>query len=214
MSNGQALVAEQFDNPEQERTAASLGMWVFLATEILFFGVLFAAYLITRLLHAPAFAEASRHTDFWLGTLETGVLLSSSLTVALAVRAARLDQRRATTRLLALTALLGLTFLGIHAVEYYHEYHEHLIPGLNFAVAGPHARGVELFFFLYYVMTGFHALHVLIGVGALSVLAALSGRGWFDAGYFTPVELTALYWHLVDIVWLFLYPLFYLVARA
>lgn len=214
MSENQSLVAEQFDSPTQEEEAASLGMWVFIATEVLFFGVLFTAYVISRVSYPEGFAVANRHTDFLLGTIETGVLLSSSLTMALAVRSAQLGGRRVVSGFLALTVLLGLAFLGIHAVEYYHEYHEGLVPGLNFTYAEEHAQSVELFFFLYYVMTGFHALHVTLGITVLAGIGILAWRGWFSAEYYTPVEISGLYWHLVDIVWIFLYPVFYLVARV
>ena len=205
---------EQYDDPVQQREAATLGMWVFLSTEILFFGVLFASYTICRVLHQQGFAEASRHTDMLLGTIETAVLLTSSTAIALGVRAIKLGQRRLTTGLLIVTGGLGLSFLVMHGFEYYHEYHEHLIPGINFAQAGPHAHAVELFFCLYYFITGFHSLHVLIGVTIILVLALRVARGAFGPQHHTTLELTALYWHLVDIVWIFVYPLIYLVGRA
>jgi cytochrome c oxidase subunit III len=209
-----AHLEEQYDDPEQQREAATLGMWLFLATEILFFGVLFASYTICRVLHAPAFAAASRRTDMLLGTLETAVLLTSSALVALAVRSLKLGQRTACTALLLGTAALGAGFLVMHGFEYHSEYHEHLIPGINFGQAGALAGGEELFFCLYYFITGFHSLHVLIGVIVLSTLARRVARGRYGAQRFTTLELAALYWHLVDIVWIFVYPLIYLVGRA
>ncbi len=208
------IVAEQFQDARQQQAAATLGMWVFLITEVLFFGVLFASYLISRVLHPEAFADASRETDVVLGTLNTAVLLTSSLTMALAVRASQLGQRRALVIFLLVTLAIGLGFLGIKGYEYYKDYQHHLIPVLNFSYDGPRSAQVELFFILYFLMTGFHALHVTIGVIAQAVLVAQARRGRFSARYYTPVELVGLYWHFVDIVWIFLYPLLYLVARA
>lgn len=209
-----AHLEEQYDDLVQQREAATLGMWLFLATEILFFGVLFASYTICRVLHAADFADASRRTDMLLGTLETAVLLTSSSLVALGVRAIKLGQRVPCTVLLLATAALGTTFLVMHGFEYRSEYHEHLIPGVNFDQHGPNAGGVELFFCLYYFITGFHSLHVLIGVIVLTTLAARVRRGRYGPQRFTTLELAALYWHLVDIVWVFVYPLIYLVGRS
>lgn len=205
---------EQFNDPVQQREAATLGMWLFLSTEIMFFGVLFASYTICRVLYPEGFAVASRHTDMLLGTLETAVLLTSSSLVALSVRAIKLNQRRAATWLLTGTALLGVTFLVMHGFEYYSEYTEHLIPGINFDQPGPHSHAVELFFCLYYFITGFHSVHVIIGVVLLFTLAARVARGAFGPRDYTTLELAALYWHLVDIVWIFVYPVIYLVGRA
>lgn len=207
-------VAEQFDDLAQQRDAATLGMWAFLATEILFFGVLFAAYIFCRINHPDAFAEASRHTDMILGTLETALLLASSCAAALAVREVQLGGRRAATWLLLLTASLGATFLILHGFEYVAEYHAGLIPGIRFTQTGPHASAVALFYCLYYFITGFHGLHVAIGIGVLLTMAWRTSRGAFDAHYHTPLELSALYWHLVDIVWIFVYPLIYLIGRS
>jgi cytochrome c oxidase subunit III len=209
-----AFLAEQFDNLVQQREAATLGMWVFLATEILFFGVLFASYTVCRILYPDGFALASRHTDMLLGTIETAVLLTSSSLIALGVRAVKLDQRTWAWSLMLGTAALGVSFLVMHGFEYYHEYTEHLVPGIDFSQPGMQARAVELFFCLYYFITGFHSLHVLIGVVIITVLAARTARGAFGPQHYTTPELAALYWHLVDIVWIFVYPLIYLVGRA
>ncbi len=209
-----AHVEEQFDDPVQQREAATLGMWVFLATEILFFGVLFASYTVCRVLYPDGFAAASRRTDMLLGTIETAVLLTSSSLIALGVRALRLNQRAWTVSLLAGTAGLGISFLVMHGAEYYKEYTEHLVPGVDFLQSGALARSEELFFCLYYFITGFHSLHVLIGVAVIAVLAVRIARGAFGPERYTTLELTALYWHLVDIVWIFVYPLIYLVGRS
>lgn len=208
------IVARQFDDAAQQRTASDLGMWVFLATEVLFFGVLFVAYTATRLHDPQAFAIASRLTNITLGSINTGVLLTSSLTMALAVRATKLGLQRASVRLLCTTALLGVAFLGIKFTEYALDWHEHLVPVLDFAHEGPHAGGVENFFYLYFFMTGLHSIHMIVGIATVAVVAVMTIRRRFSPDYFTPVELTGLYWHLVDIVWIFLYPLLYLVSRT
>jgi cytochrome c oxidase subunit III len=204
----------QYDDPVQQREAATLGMWVFLATEILFFGVLFASYTICRVLYPAGFAIASRRTDMVLGTIETAVLLTSSSLIALAVRAIKLNQRRAACILLLGTAALGASFLVMHGFEYHREYAEHLVPGVDFLQRGAQARAIELFFCLYYFITGFHSLHVLVGIVIIAVLAARVAAGAFGPHRYTTLELTALYWHLVDIVWIFVYPLIYLVGRS
>ena len=209
-----AIAARQFDDTQQQRSASDLGIWVFLASEVLFFGALFAAYAFTRFRYPEAFAAASRLTDVALGSVNTGVLLTSSLTMALGVRAAKLGARRALIGWLAATAALGLVFLAIKGGEYYLDYMQHLVPGLNFQYAGPDSRQVELFFYLYFFTTGVHALHLVVGIGIVATVAAMAWRGAFSPGYFTPVEVGGLYWHLVDIVWIFLYPLLYLVSRA
>jgi cytochrome c oxidase subunit 3 len=208
------VVARQFDDPRQQRAAADLGMWVFLATEVLFFGALFVAYVAARLHDPQAFATASRLTNLTLGSVNTGVLLTSSLTMALAVRATKLGERRAAIVLLLATAALGTVFLGIKFTEYVLDWRDHLVPVLDFAQRGPHAGGVERFFYLYFFMTGVHSIHLIAGIATVLVLARMAARRDFSPGYFTPVELGGLYWHLVDIVWIFLYPLLYLVARS
>ena len=205
---------DQFDEAVQQREAATLGMWIFLSTEILFFGVLFAGYTVMRVLHPLGFAIASRQTDMLLGTVETAVLLTSSSLIALGVRAVKLNQLRAAAWLMAGTACLGLAFLVMHGFEYHKEYTEHLIPGIDFYRSGPESSAVELFFFLYYCITGFHSLHVAVGVILIAVLAVRVSRQVYSSQRYTTPELTALYWHLVDIVWIFVYPLIYLVGRA
>jgi cytochrome c oxidase subunit 3 len=207
-------VPEQFDDPVQQREAATLGMWTFLATEILFFGVLFAGYTLCRVRFLDAFAEGSRHTDMLLGTLETAVLLTSSCAVALSVREVQLGGRRLATALLALTAALGVSFLVMHGFEYYAEYEEGLVPAIHWTQQGVYARGMAIFYCLYYFITLFHSLHVSIGVVLLLVMAWRTWHRAYDADYHTPLELAALYWHLVDIVWIFVYPLIYLLGRA
>lgn len=207
-------LAEQFDDAVQQREASTLGMWAFLSTEILFFGVLFAGYTLCRVMFPQAFAEASRHTDMLLGTIETAVLLVSSCAAALAVREVQLGGRRLAAGLLLITAALGIAFIVMHGYEYAAEYREGLIPGIRYTQHGPDAAAMQLFFCLYYFITGFHGLHVTIGVGLLLTMAWRTWHRAFDDTYHTPLELTALYWHLVDIVWIFVYPLIYLVGRS
>jgi cytochrome c oxidase subunit 3 len=209
-----ALVPEQFVDAEQQHGAATLGMWAFLASEVLFFGVLFMSYFISRLLSYDGFAIGGQHTSLVLGSLNTALLLTSSLTMALAVRASTLGRSRATTLWLLLTLALGAVFLAIKGYEYHEDYVHGLVPFLHFTYAGAHVPEVTLFFYLYFVMTGLHALHLFIGLGVLAVMALLSHRGRFGPVYDTPIELTGFYWHFVDLVWIFLYPLFYLVARG
>lgn len=207
------LVAEQYDDADQQHATAQFGMWVFLATEVLFFGVLFAGYAVCRVRDPQAFLLGSQHTEIIFGAVEAGILLLSSATITLAVNLISFDARRVVTGLLAVTALLGLAFLVLHGIEYSHEYDEHLMVGVDFAQHGPHARGIELLFFLYYAMTLYHSLHVFIGVCVLATIAMLVWRRKIRSEYTTPLVVAALYWHLVDIVWIFLFPLMYLVGR-
>jgi cytochrome c oxidase subunit III len=214
MHDGAAALAPQFDDAEQQRTASNLGIWIFLATEILFFVVLFAAYAITRVRFPEAFAAGSRLTNLPLAAANTAVLLTSSLTMALGVHAAQQGARRALVGWLSLTVALGCAFLAIKAVEYRVDYLEHLVPSLNFRYPGPQADQVELFFYLYFFITGVHGLHVLIGIGCIATIAVMASRNAFSPGYFTPVDVTGLYWHLVDVIWLFVFPVLYLVSRS
>lgn len=208
-----AAFAHQFDDAEQQHDASTLGMWVFLVTEIMFFSGMFTAYVIYRSLYADAFAHASRHLDVLLGTINTTALITSSLTMALAVHAAQVGRRQALITFLLLTMALGLMFLVIKGFEYGHKFHEGLVPGPNFRYAGPDTGQQQLFFSIYFAMTGLHALHMVIGIGLLGVLVWQAGKRRFGAAYYTPVELTGLYWHFVDIVWIFLFPLLYLFGR-
>ncbi|HWQ34674.1 MAG TPA: cytochrome c oxidase subunit 3 family protein [Blastocatellia bacterium] len=208
-----SALAHHFANLEQQREAGTLGMWVFLVTEIMFFGGLFTTYMVYRHWHPEAFAVASHELDIALGSINTIVLIGSSLTMAMAVYSAQTGSRRATVAFLVLTLLLGLVFLGIKFVEYYHKFEEHHIPGSSFSFPEPYRREAQIFFSLYFGMTGLHALHMVIGAGLLLVLIVLAWRGRFSPEYHSPVELSGLYWHFVDIIWIFLFPLLYLVGR-
>ncbi|HTS00189.1 MAG TPA: cytochrome c oxidase subunit 3 family protein [Bacteroidota bacterium] len=211
MSDDRALVAHQFETAAQQRSAATLGMWVFLATEVLFFGGMLMAYTVYRVMDAGAFALASHAQNILLGGINTAVLLTSSLTMALAVQASAAGRRRRSVLMLLLTMALGAAFLAIKAVEYGQKFAEHLVPGVDFRFAGPGAGAAQIYFILYFLLTGFHALHLTIGIGVLAVLTARAARGRYTQAYHTPVEVTGLYWHFVDIVWIFLYPLIYLI---
>jgi cytochrome c oxidase subunit 3 len=207
------VLAHQFDGLEQQTEASTLGMWVFLVTEVLFFGGLFLVYCVYRSLFPAAFAAASRGLDLLLGAVNTAVLITSSLTMALAVNAAQLGRRKSLMTFLIVTLLLGSAFLGIKSVEYYHKFVEHHVPGPGFAFEKEYFQNAQLFFSLYFLMTGLHALHMIIGIGILLVMLWWSWRGTVTAEYSAPVEISGLYWHFVDIVWIFLFPLLYLVGR-
>ncbi|MGH9367125.1 MAG: cytochrome c oxidase subunit 3 family protein [Thermoanaerobaculia bacterium] len=202
-----------FESLSAQKEASSLGMWVFLVTEVLFFGGMFTAYVVYRASYRAAFEGASNLLDIRLGAFNTAVLILSSLTMALAVRAASRGKSNAILLFLALTILLGSVFLGVKVVEYGEKFAHHEVPGPHFVVPHGLPRQSELFFSLYFCMTGLHALHMVVGIGLLSWLAAKARRGVFTPRYSTPVEMVGLYWHFVDIVWIFLFPLLYLLGR-
>jgi cytochrome c oxidase subunit III len=236
-----------FDTMRQQKEASVVGMWVFLLTELLFFGGLFVAYMIYRVWYFEAFAEASRRLSIFWGTLNTGVLIFSSLTMAMAVRSAQTNNRKWTVNWLIVTMILGCVFLGVKVIEYQDKFANYEVPGAHYnwmyheehaaAAGGEHAAAAEagastagehrplhmtneqlqhttqLYFSLYFTMTGLHALHMIIGVGLMMVITWMAWKGRFDSEYYTPVEISGLYWHFVDIVWIFLFPLLYLVER-
>lgn len=205
-------IAEQFSSREQQAFAGTFGMWVFIASELLFFGPLLFGYLYLRTQYPAACAAASRHTDFLLGTANTAVLLTSSLLMALAAHAAEGQRRSRAARLLLAVAALGLVFLVVKGFEYHAEFQEQLFPGAGFRAQAP--PGMELFFLLYFALTGLHALHLTIGILACVALAFMLRRPEPQGPSGEAVELAGLYWHFVDLVWIFLYPLLYLVGRA
>ena len=217
----------------QQREAATFGMWVFLLTEIMMFGGLFAAYMIYRLIYYHAFVAGSRSIDVKWGFINTLVLICSSLTMALAVSAAQRGIRRLQEIFIILTMLLGVVFLVIKGIEYKAKYDEHHIPGGFFQTFNPTdiqedlvkegqtpeaafqiARQTQIFFCFYFAMTGLHALHMIIGLVLMTWLLLKVRKGLFGPQYYTPVELSGLYWHFVDIVWIFLFPLLYLINRV
>ncbi len=210
----ESVVAHHFVDAEQQHATAELGMWMFLVTEIMFFGAFFLAYLIYREWYPAAFAQGSHHMDVMLGTLNTAVLLTSSFTMALAVHAAEHSQRRQLVGLLSATFVLGAVFLGIKGLEYYHKYAEQLIPfaGWTFGPTGNERVGMMAFFNLYFLMTGMHAFHMVLGLAMLAILIVLANSDRIPSSRSILVHNVGLYWHFVDLVWVYLFPFFYLVA--
>ncbi len=222
-THGRSALAHHFEDLGNQKETATLGMWAFLAQEILFFGGLFLVYALYRNLYYPVFEASSHALDWKLGAINTGVLICSSLTMAMAVHAAALGHRNHTALWLVGTIVLGAEFLGVKVVEYHEKWAHGLIPGLHWGapeqiehalhLSGADAVHAQLYFSLYFAMTGLHALHMIIGIPILGWLAARAWRGHFGPDYHTPVELTGLYWHFVDIIWIFLFPLLYLIGH-
>ena len=231
--HGHPALQHHFDTLEQQKEASTLGMWLFLVTEIMFFGGLFLTYVIYRSSYPREFMAASHTLDWKLGAFNTAVLILSSLTMALAIWAAQVNRRKQVVGYLIATMILGLTFLGVKAVEYKDKFEHHHVPGANFVWSETHgealggeghaapaptpeqvafARHVQLFFSLYFIMTGLHAVHMICGIGVLAFLLVPSWKGRYNSAYHNPLECTGLYWHFVDIVWIFLFPLLYLVG--
>ncbi|MBV8832779.1 MAG: cytochrome c oxidase subunit 3 family protein [Acidobacteriaceae bacterium] len=201
---------EQYASPPQQRETASIGMWVFLASEVLLFGALFSAFTVYRLSHPYAFDAGSAHMEFLIGGINTGILICSSFTMALAVHSSEEGKQKFILLYLAATMILGAIFLALKFTEYYLHYEEHKFPAFWFEYSGPHAPQVQMFFVFYFIMTGLHALHMTIGIGILGVLFFRTLLGRFNAAYHTPIEIGGLYWHFIDVVWVFLYAIFYI----
>ena len=211
----QPELKHHFDDPAQQRESSTLGMWIFLATEIMFFGGMFCSYTVYRNAYPAAFASTSHFMNVTIGAINTGVLICSSLTMALAVRAAQINQKKALIWLLVATLLLGCVFLGLKGMEYHEKWLDHHVPGPNFYYAeAEYARQAEILFYLYFAMTGLHAVHMIVGGGLLITLIVMASRNRFSAAWYTPVDMIGLYWHFVDIVWIFLFPLLYLIGRT
>lgn len=210
-AGGHAMLEEQFDSMRQQRETGVLGMWTFLATEVLLFGGLFTCYGAYRFTYPEAFHAASGHLYMILGTVNTLILLGSSWMVALAVHAAERGEAREIIRWLLVAIGLGTVFLVIKGMEYALEYHEHLVPWLDFQFEEAHEKPAKMFFVSYFFMTGAHALHMIIGLSVLGVIAWKAHRGRYSVEYHVPVEIAGLYWHFVDIVWIFLFPALYLI---
>ncbi|MGF7183590.1 cytochrome c oxidase subunit 3 [Tunturiibacter psychrotolerans] len=222
-----------FETKEQQREAATFGMWLFLLTEIMFFGGLFFAYLLYRNWYHDAFVVSSNQLSIPLGAANTAILITSGFFMALGVWAAEVQKKSLLVLFLVLTTVFGVAFLGIKGVEYHEKWEKHHIPGSHFDVsefinppvnpktgkltekplAPDMAQKTQVFFFLYFAMTGMHAFHMILGIGLLFWLTWRANRGEFSAGYVAPIENFGLYWHFVDIVWLFLFPLLYLINR-
>ncbi len=223
------FLAHHYDSYKQQFEAGKLGMWIFLLTEILLFGGLFCAYAVYRANHPEIFVYAHRFLDKGLGAVNTCVLIFSSLTMAWGVRCAQLNQRKRLIVMLVITLICGCGFLGIKYVEYRHKWHEGLLWASKYQPA-PHAetaadphraeplpeqnegrRYTGIFFSIYFLMTGLHGLHVLAGMGAIAWVLVRAAKGHFNSRYFGPVDYVGLYWHLVDLVWIYLFPLLYLI---
>ncbi|MGH7940897.1 MAG: cytochrome c oxidase subunit 3 [Limisphaerales bacterium] len=206
-----AMVEQQFEEMPQQYEAAHMGMWVFLATEVLFFSGLFVSYAIYRHFYDSDFMTGVKHTLIFYGTLNSSLLLTSGLTMALAVQAATENRTKVIVPLLLATILLGLGFLTSKGLEYLGDLGDKVLPGVTFDPTLP--AHTQMFFWLYWGMTGLHSIHMIVGIGLLTVMTIMAARGRFSAQYYTPLEMVGLYWAFVDIVWIFLYPLLYLIGR-
>jgi cytochrome c oxidase subunit 3 len=223
LAESSGVLRHHFRDLEQQKAAAGLGMWLFIAQEVMFFGGLFGAYAVYRALYYHAYAEGSLHLNWRIGAFNTAVLIGSSLTMALGVHAAALGKGKQAAAWILATIGLGSVFLGVKVVEYREKYEHHLVPGAAFHLtveepehlqADPElGRHAQIFFTLYFAMTGLHAFHMIVGIPILAGLAWKSWGGAFTVAYSTPVEMVGLYWHFVDIVWIFLFPLLYLVGH-
>jgi cytochrome c oxidase subunit III len=205
-------VAHHFDSADVQFDAGRMGIWLFLVTEILLFGGLFCAFAVFRSWYYADFVEAHHHLDRVMGAVNTVVLICSSLTMALAVRSAQMSKTKLTSLLIGLTLAFSCVFLAIKFVEYQHKFHEGLLPGKYFTAEGFHGHHAGIFFAVYFMMTGIHGFHILIGMGLMLWLLRRNMRGEFSSRYYAPIEGFGLYWHLVDLVWIYLFPLLYLIG--
>ena len=205
------VVGHHFSSLERQTEAMRLGMWLFLATEVLLFAGLFCGYTVYRFEFPLAFEQSSRHLNITLGTLNTVVLITSSFTVAMAIHYTRTNQRKMAAVCLVITILFALLFLGFKAIEYAEHFREHALPGKYYASAEVRIPGAAMFYTLYFLMTGLHGLHVIAGMSVLGFVLWRTLQGRYSSNYYMGVELGGLYWHLVDLVWIFLYPLLYLI---
>ena len=217
MTDSKAILAvhqpelrHHFDDTAQQLHSATLGMWVFLITEIMFFGGMFGAYTVYRSMYRDAFASTSQFMNVAIGAINTSVLIFSSFTMVLAVRSAQLGQKKPLIAFLVLTLILGCVFLTLKYVEYHEKWVDHHIPGPSFQYTDP----AQILFFLYFAMTGMHAIHMIVGAAMLITLIAMAARNRFSSAWYTPVEMIGLYWHFVDIIWIFLFPLLYLIGHT
>lgn len=214
-------VAHHFDSADSQFDAGKMGVWMFLVTEVLLFGGMFVAFFVYRSWYFDAFVDAHNHLDKVMGTVNTVVLLFSSLTMALAIRAAQTNKKTQTVILLAITLICAFGFLGIKYVEYSHKIHDGLVPfriamedgSLKdlFTAQFTHPES-RVFFGLYFMMTGIHGVHILIGMGLILWTLILAAKGRYSSRYYASLEGVGLYWHLVDLVWIFVFPMLYLVG--
>jgi cytochrome c oxidase subunit 3 len=204
-------VQHHFVDSEQQFDSAKLGMWLFLVTEILFFGGLFVAYIIYRAWNPDLFTKASVQLDTIMGAANTAVLIFSSLTMAMSIREIQLNRVKRSMIYMGITILCAIFFMVVKYFEYTHKFHIGIFPGENYTFTGIDDPQASIFFSIYYMMTGLHGIHVIIGIGLIGWLILKARKGAFSSEYYTPIEITGLYWHLVDIIWIFLFPLFYLI---
>jgi cytochrome c oxidase subunit 3 len=201
---------EQFATAQQQREVATLGMWIFIITELMLFGAMFAGFAVYRRWYPIGFTKGSSEMELVMGAVNTAVLICSSFTMSMAEYSIARGKPNRCAWMLLLTMLLGALFLGIKFTEYYLHYQDHKLPGYGFEEAGPLTTQVQMFFFFYFVMTGLHSIHLLVGIGLLIVMLIPTLAGYFNEGYFTPIRNVSLYWHFVDIIWVFLYAIFYI----
>lgn len=213
MSDAVSRLQSHFATEEQQYETATFGMWVFLVTEVLFFGGLFMAYTYYRVQYPDAWAHASEHLNRWIGAGNTVVLIGSSLTMAMAVHSARMSKNRMVAFWIVMTMLLGSVFMGVKAYEYMGKWEHGLFPA-NWFYQAPDAGQQRIFFSLYFAMTGLHATHMVIGMGIMVYVVIQALKGAYSSRWFTPVEILGLYWHFVDLVWIFLFPLLYLLGHS
>jgi cytochrome c oxidase subunit 3 len=212
MSDSSSTLQHHFTDLEQQKDSAKLGMWVFLVTEVLLFGGLFVAYSIYRAWNPDLFHNAHYHLDTLAGAINTVVLITSSVTVALAIHYMQLGKKKATLINLSITLALAAVFLVIKYFEYSHKIHLGQLPGKYYTFTGIEGTNPHVFFSIYFLMTGLHGFHVLGGICVIGWIIKRTARGDFSPEYYTPIEMTGLYWHLVDLIWIFLFPLFYLIG--
>ena len=205
------FLAHHFESLDKQTYAARLGMWLFLATEVLLFTALFAGYGVYRFLYREAFAESSRHLQTWIGLVNTIILVTSSFTVAMGVDRAGKGDGKGTWRFFAVSFLFGVAFLVLKGVEYTHHFHVGELPGRYYANEEVQLLGAPIFMALYFLITGLHGIHVVVGMTVLLVIGLKARSGAYAAEYHVPVELAGLYWHLVDLIWIFVFPLIYLI---
>jgi len=207
-----SFLAHHFHEVEQQKESAKLGMWIFLLTEILLFGGLFVAYSVFRAWNPEMFFDAHKQLNVYMGTLNTFVLISSSVTIALSIRSIQLGDKKRTMQLLFITLLLAAVFLVVKYFEYSHKIHLGQLPGKYYTFEGLEGTNPHVFFSIYFLMTGLHGVHVILGMAAITWILYKTSKGRFSAEYYTPVEMVGLYWHLVDLIWIYLFPLFYLIG--
>jgi cytochrome c oxidase subunit 3 len=201
---------EQFANPEQQRETSTIGMWTFIITEVMMFGGLFTAFTVYRLSAPAAFNAGSKEMEIVLGAINTALLLLSSFTMSVAVHSGAVNKAKLVGIFLVITIILGAVFLGIKFTEYYLHYQDHKVPGIWFEDYSPYARKVQMFFVFYFIMTGLHAIHMTIGIGILLVMLYRTFLGSFSSSYHTALDLAGVYWSFVDVIWIFLYAIFYI----